>query len=822
MRHRNRSSIQICLLAVLMLICNSLSCRAAQIGSGAYPDENASGNIGEGARADGETGLTEKNYILTTDRNRISFGTLEQNSAVSLQNILLTNAGEEDIRFLWHKADYHDCITVDAPDHAYMRPGESCIFTVSANSSLEPGVYSATLMFADEEDPGFEKGVQVDISLEIRKPAPPSPAITSVSISPGTAVVTPNSSCAFTASVAGKNDYSREVVWSVSGQTSRNTLIDANGVLHVGADESSSSLTVRAVSGQDAGYSASALVSLHASSYFIQVSASPANGGIVHGNSCVREGGRAVISAAPNNGFVFEGWLLNGSRVSQNSQYTIDNIHSSGTYVASFRPVSCLISAGVNNSNGGTVTGDGVAGYGGNMTLVATAKEGYRFDGWMENGAVIYKNSKMELKNITSSRNFTAVFSQDRYSLSLVCLPVNAGSVSGQGVYAAGSNAKITATPGSGYRFAGWAENGKIINTDRECSVKNILRDMCLTAVFEKEQAKTYTITAESSSGGTITPNGKSTVSEGAGTVYLIAPESGYAIHSVYVDGKPVGAVSSYSFVGVKENHDISVDFEVLPEQKDGVSASGRREEAEISAEENGDADLLEHALKTGALQVTIHNDFADIAQETHYSSFYENSSAVNFEMVLGHLLSDEDRIEMLQGNSQIFINLHIDDVNEEEARTMTDVFERYKLQGMEIGRCFNMFLLESKQSDTRMISELPEELQVVINIPENLKADNREFFIMRLHMAEDGSVDYAELADQDDNPDTISFFTDRFSPYAIGYMELSPENTGRPDMAENAGMSEATKDIIAVICVAGACIVTFLLPVYMIKRRRR
>lgn len=767
MRHRNSSSIAVYLLAALMFICNSLSCRAAQIGSGAYPNEDAAGNIGEGAWVNGEIGSAEKNYILTTDRSLISLGTVEQNSIVALQDILLTNAGEEDIRFFWQKADYHDCITVDAPDHAYMRPGESCVFAVAANSSLEPGTYSAALMFADEGDPGFERGVQVDILLEIRKPEPPSSAVTSVSISPGTAVVAPNSSCAFTASVAGKNDYSREVVWSVSGQTSRNTMIDAKGILHTGADESSSSLTVKAVSKQDARYSASALVSLHASSYFIQVGASPANGGIVHGNSSVREGGRAVISAAPNNGFVFDCWLLNGSRVSQNSQYTIDNIHSGGTYVASFKPVSCLISASVNNSNGGTVTGGGIAGYGGNMTLTATAKDGYRFDGWMENDAVIDKNNKMELKNITSSRYFTAVFSQNRYSLSLVCLPTNAGNATGQGVYAAGSNAGIKAAPGAGYRFVGWAENGKIINTDREYSVKNILRDMCLTAVFEKEQEKTYSITTESSAGATITPDEKNIVSEEA-----------------EIPAEEIGSADS--------------------------------------AEEIGSADSLEHALKTGALQVTIHNDFTDIAQETHYSSFNENSGALNFEMVLEHLLSDEDRMELAQGNSQILINLHIDDVVDEEAQTMTDVFERYKLRGMEIGRCFNMFLLESKQGDTSMISELPEELRVVINIPEHLKADNREFFIMRLHMAEDGSADYAELADQDEDPDTITFFTDKFSPYAIAYMELSQENTNEPDVAQNTEMSEAKKDIIAVVCVAAACIVTFSLSAYMIKRRRR
>ena len=91
------------------------------------------------------------------------------------------------------------------------------------------------------------------------------PAVTSVSISPGTTVVSKDATCAFTASVAGENDYSREVAWSVSGQTCPNTFIDVNGVLIVASDDTASTLIVKAVSRQDSKYSASALVTVQAS-----------------------------------------------------------------------------------------------------------------------------------------------------------------------------------------------------------------------------------------------------------------------------------------------------------------------------------------------------------------------------------------------------------------------------------------------------------------------------------------------------------------------------------------------------------------------------
>ena len=96
--------------------------------------------------------------------------------------------------------------------------------------------------------------------------SPPVSSISSVSISPGTTIVSKGSSYAFVAFVTGQNDYSREVSWSVDGQTSQNTYIDGSGILHVGSDENSSSLLVKAVSRQDSNYSATALATVQTAS----------------------------------------------------------------------------------------------------------------------------------------------------------------------------------------------------------------------------------------------------------------------------------------------------------------------------------------------------------------------------------------------------------------------------------------------------------------------------------------------------------------------------------------------------------------------------
>lgn len=71
-----------------------------------------------------------------------------------------------------------------------------------------------------------------------------------------------------------------------------------------------------------------------------------------------------------------------------------------------------------------------------------------------------------------------------------------------------------------------------------------------------------HTITATAGEGGTITPSGDVTVSEGDGQTFTITPNDGYVIADVKVDGESVGRVDSYAFDGVTEDHSIEATFE--------------------------------------------------------------------------------------------------------------------------------------------------------------------------------------------------------------------------------------------------------------------
>ena len=70
-----------------------------------------------------------------------------------------------------------------------------------------------------------------------------------------------------------------------------------------------------------------------------------------------------------------------------------------------------------------------------------------------------------------------------------------------------------------------------------------------------------YKITATAGIGGTISPGGTTTVSAAGQLIYTIKANEGYYIADVKVDGKSVGAVSSFAFEKITASHTIEASF---------------------------------------------------------------------------------------------------------------------------------------------------------------------------------------------------------------------------------------------------------------------
>jgi hypothetical protein len=145
--------------------------------------------------------------------------------------------------------------------------------------------------------------------------------------------------------------------------------------------------------------------------YTISASASPSNGGAVSGGGTYTSGQQITLTAAPNSGWVFNGWSENGSIVWTGNNYTF-NVTGNRTLVAQFSQQQFSIALNINNSQGGIVSGGGFYTSGQQVTVTATPNPGWRFNGWSESG-ILVSNSPIYSFTALNNRSLLASFEID-------------------------------------------------------------------------------------------------------------------------------------------------------------------------------------------------------------------------------------------------------------------------------------------------------------------------------------------------------------------------------------------------------------------------
>jgi len=179
----------------------------------------------------------------------------------------------------------------------------------------------------------------------------------------------------------------------------------------------------------------------------------------------------------------------------------------------------------------------------------------YHFTGWSDGVLTATRTDS----NVIADKAVTANFAVDTFTLTYGV--VANGSIDGsatQVVGSGGTGTAVTAVPAPGYHFTGWSD-GRGVATRFET---NVLANKTMNASFA---INTYTITASSSTSGSVTPSGITTVNWGDSRSYAITPVAGSHVADVLVDSVSVGPVSSYTFSNIDASHTISARFESNP-----------------------------------------------------------------------------------------------------------------------------------------------------------------------------------------------------------------------------------------------------------------
>ena len=173
------------------------------------------------------------------------------------------------------------------------------------------------------------------------------------------------------------------------------------------------------------------------------------------------------------------------------------------------------ITAIPSDAKAGVITGAGTYKEGSEVTLIATANEGYTFIKWSDGST-----ANPYTFTATADKDVVAQFQINSYNVTATSADATAGTVSGGGTYNYGAQVSLTATPAVGYNFVAWSDG-----TTANPYLVTIKKDLSLTASFQKN---TYTVKGISSDETMGTVTGGASYEHGASITLTAVPNEGY------------------------------------------------------------------------------------------------------------------------------------------------------------------------------------------------------------------------------------------------------------------------------------------------------
>jgi uncharacterized repeat protein (TIGR02543 family) len=209
---------------------------------------------------------------------------------------------------------------------------------------------------------------------------------------------------------------------------------------------------------------------------------------------------------------------------------------------------------------GGTISPSGfiTVNHGETQSYTITPNTGYTIADVKVDGVSQGTVNSYIFNNVTSDHTIEASFSDITYTLTISKTGTGSGILTSNASgtsFPAGTVVTLTAIPDVNSTFDGWS--GECTGTSPTCTL-TMSADTAVTATFT---LKTYTITAQAGTGGTISPSGSIAVNYGANQTFIIAPDEGYKITDVKVDEASQGTVPSYAFTNITADHTIEAGF---------------------------------------------------------------------------------------------------------------------------------------------------------------------------------------------------------------------------------------------------------------------
>ncbi|GFO60114.1 hypothetical protein GMST_24390 [Geomonas silvestris] len=300
------------------------------------------------------------------------------------------------------------------------------------------------------------------------------------------------------------------------------------------------------------------------------VTASAGSGGSITpaGATVVSSGATQAYTVTPATGYYVASVTVDGSQVASNIaggagySYSFTNVSASHTIAASFavRSYHIVASAGAN----GTVSpGDSWAQYNTAQTISITPASGYQVANVTVDGKSVGAVTSYTFNNLNADHTVAATFGNAGYTITASAGANGSITPAGTATVSSGSTPTYTVTPATGYYVASVTVDGTAVVSNipggagYSYTFTGVTAPHTIAASFA---VRSYHVVASAGTGGSVTP-GDSWVAYNTAQTIAITPASGYQVSDVTVDGKSLGAVTSYTFNNLAADHTVAATF---------------------------------------------------------------------------------------------------------------------------------------------------------------------------------------------------------------------------------------------------------------------
>lgn len=161
-----------------------------------------------------------------------------------------------------------------------------------------------------------------------------------------------------------------------------------------------------------------------------------------------------------------------------------------------------------------------------------------------------------------------------------------------------------------------------------------------------------------------------------------------------------------------------------------------------------------------GAVFVTV------VCEDEKYAAGVNDTAAV------ANAVLSSEQVQLVNDGGTIEIRVDVKDISEKIPQQDQEVIEnglveyQKEVPTLTLGRYIDISMfMRIGESDWDAITSTEEPIEVVVGIPEDMREDSREFYIIRAHEGE-----HTFMRDLDEESDTVTISTDMFSSYAIAY----------------------------------------------------